>query len=102
MNRLKLLHRFRDSVEVYATSTATLPLGTIDLNRNDYHGGGIVGPQTPSPSGPAAPPHHGPVALHRHRHPRTGSGTADTAGGTDTMGWEASATAYDAAGNLAS
>lgn len=93
-----------DSVVVRnAADTALLPLGSIDLNRSDYNGGGLVGsrpaltfgvsgtPSTMVQSGASIT-----ITL------GTGSGTANTAGATGTMAWSPSATAFDAAGNLAS
>lgn len=93
-----------DSVRIYdAANSTVLPLGTINLNRTDYHGGGLLGTKAPLTFGASGTPstmvRSGAtitVTL------GTGSATADTAGGNGTMGWSASATAYDAAGNTAS
>jgi len=92
-----------DSVTVRnAVNTAQLPLGSVNLNRHDYHGGGLLGAQpaltfgvtgtasTMTQSGATVT-----VVL------GTASATADTAGGTATMAWSPSNLAYDAAGNVA-
>lgn len=93
-----------DSVVVYnSANLATLPLGTVDLNRSDYHGGGLLGTLSPITFGASGTPSTMvqtgstlTVSL------GTGSDTANTAGGTGTMTWTPSGVPYDAAGNLAS
>ena len=90
-----------DSVEIRnATDTTQLPLGTIDLNRSDYHGGGLLGAQAPLRFGATGTPSTMvqttstiTVTL------GTASSTADTAGGSAAITWSPSSAAYDAAGN---
>jgi hypothetical protein len=86
-----------------ASDNAQLPLGSVNLSRSDYHGGSLLGAATPLRFGASGTPstmvQSGAtitVTL------GTGSGTADTAGGTATMAWAPSTIAYDAAGNLTS
>lgn len=93
-----------DSFTVYdAANSALLPLGTVDLNRDDYHGGGLIG------SAPDLTFGAGGTASTMVRSGSTivitlgtASDTADTAGGNGTMSWAPSGTPYDAAGNTSS
>lgn len=93
-----------DSVVVRnAADSAALPLGSVNLNRSDYHGGGLLGTQAPltfGASGTASTMVQSGVTITVTL--GTGSATADTAGGSATMTWSPSTTAYDAAGNSAS
>lgn len=93
-----------DSVAVYdSANAAALPLGTVDLGRNDYHGGGLLGTAnavTFGASGTRSSMAQSGATITVTL--GTASATADTAGGTGAMGWTPSATPYDRAGNLAS
>lgn len=87
-----------DSVTVWnAANSSQLPLGTIDLNDDDYHGTalGTASPitfaSTMVQSGPTIT-----ITL------GSASGSVETASGSTTMAWSPSASAYDAAGNAAS
>lgn len=86
-----------------AANSANLPLGTVDLNRDDYHGGGLIGTATPLDFGASGTPstmvQSGAtitVTL------GTGSTTATTASGSGTMAWSPAAGPYDGAGNALS
>lgn len=86
-----------------AANSAQLPLGSVNLNRSDYHGGGLLGAQTPISFGATGTASTmvqsgGTITVTLG----TGSGAADTAGGNGTMAWSPSIIAYDAAGNAAS
>ena len=86
-----------------AANSAQLPFGSVNLNRSDYHGGGLLGAQPPltfGASGTASTMVQSGATITITL--GTGSGTADTAGGNGTMAWSPSATPYDAAGNAAS
>jgi hypothetical protein len=93
-----------DSVAIWnAADSASLPFGSVDLNRSDYHGGGLLGAQSPLRFGASGTPSTmvqtgATITITLG----TGSGTADTASGSATMVWSPSTTAYDAAGNLTS
>lgn len=93
-----------DSVAIWnAADSVPLPFGSVNLNRSDYHGGGLLGAQSPLRFGASGTPSTmvqtgATITITLG----TGSGTADTAGGNGTMAWAPSATAYDAAGNLTS
>ena len=92
-----------DRVEVYDAANADqLPLGTVDLNQSDYHGGGLLGTQAPLTFGASGTPstmvQSGAtitVTL------GTASGAADTATSSGSMVWSPSTAAYDGAGNAA-
>ena len=93
-----------DSVAVYdSANVAALPLGSVDLGRNDYHGGGLLGTATPVTFGASGTrstmAQSGATVTVTLG---TASATADTAAGTGAMVWTPSATAYDQAGNLSS
>ncbi|MDQ4096691.1 MAG: hypothetical protein M3144_02320 [Actinomycetota bacterium] len=89
-----------DSVRIYnAVNASQLPLGSVNLNRGDYHGttlgtasalsfGAGGTPSTMVASGSAIT-----VIL------GTASGSADTAAGAGAMVWAPSTSAYDGAGN---
>lgn len=84
-----------------ASNTLPLPFGTVNLNRHDYHGGGLIGTATALSFGASGTPstmiQAGSVITITLG---TGSGTADTAGGSGGMQWgSAAVTLYDAAGN---
>ncbi len=93
-----------DSVTVWNAANGTqLPLGSVDLNRSDYHGGGLIGTSPPLTFGLSGTPstmvQSGStitVTL------GTASATAETAGGNSATTWTPDTAAYDAAGNLAS
>ena len=93
-----------DGVTVWnAANGSQLPLGSIDLNRSDYHGGGLIGTASPltfGAGGTASTMVQSGSAITITL--GTASATADTAGGSGTMNWTPSTTAYDAAGNTAS
>ena len=89
-----------DSFDVRnASNSATLPLGSVNLNNSDYHGGGLIGTSSPLTFGATGTPstmvQSGSVITITLG---TGSGTADT-GGTTTMTWSPSTVPFDAAGN---
>lgn len=85
-----------------AANTADIPLGTVNLNASNYHGGGLLGAQTPLSFGASGTPstmvQSGSVITITLG---AASGTGDT-GSTTTMTWSPSTAAYDAAGNAAS
>ena len=89
-----------DSVGIYdAANLAALALGSVDLNRGDYHGT-VIGTQSPltfGATGTASTMVQSGSSITITL--GTGSATADTAGGSGTMAWAPSALAYDAAGN---
>ena len=93
-----------DSVTIWnAADNAQVPFGSVNLNRSDYHGGGLLGAQSPLRFGASGTPSTmvqagATITITLG----TGSATADTASGSATMVWAPSATAYDAAGNLTS
>lgn len=93
-----------DSVTVRnAANSAQLPLGSVNLNRSDYHGGGLIGAQMPlsfGATGTASTMVQSGATITVTL--GTASATADTAGGNGTMAWSPSITAYDAAGNAVS
>ena len=93
-----------DSLAVYDAANATaVALGTVDLGRNDYHGGGLLGTATPvtfGASGTRSSMAQSVSAITVTL--GTASASADTAAGTGTMVWSPAGTAYDRAGNLAS
>lgn len=90
-----------DSFSVFNSTNLTQLLGTVNLNRPDFHGGGLIGSRpyltfgaTGTPSTMEQAGATITVTL------GTASGTADTAGGSAGMQWSsAPATLYDAAGN---
>ncbi|HVL50533.1 MAG TPA: signal peptidase I, partial [Actinomycetota bacterium] len=89
-----------DSFDVRnASNSATLPLGSVNLNNSDYHGGGLIGTSSPLTFGATGTPstmvQSGSVITITLG---TGSDTADT-GGTTTMTWSPSTVPFDAAGN---
>ena len=93
-----------DSFAIYnAANSAQLPFGTVNLNRNDYHGGGLIGTASPALFGASGTPstmvQSGSTITITLGTASTGT---DTAGGNGTMAWSPSVTPYDAAGNLTS
>lgn len=93
-----------DSVAIWnAADSGALPFGSVNLNRSDYYGGGLLGAQSPLRFGAGGTPstmvQSGATITITLG---TGSAKADTAGGSATMVWAPSADAYDAAGNLTS
>ncbi len=93
-----------DSLTVWnAADSSQLPLGSVNLNRSDYHGGGLLGTATPltfGASGTASTMVQSGSTITITL--GTAGATADTAGGTGTMTWTPSTIAYDAAGNASS
>ena len=93
-----------DSVAIWnAADSAPLPFGSVNLNRSDYYGGGLIGALSPLRFGASGTPSTmvqagATITITLG----TDSATADTANGSATMAWTPSATAYDAAGNLTS
>jgi hypothetical protein len=91
-----------DSFVIYnAANSAQLPFGTVDLNRNDYHGNGIIGTASPALFGASGTPstmvQSGSAITVTLGTASTGT---DTAGGNGTMSWSPSITPYDGAGNV--
>jgi hypothetical protein len=90
-----------DSVTIWnATDGAQLPFGSVNLNRSDYYGGGLLGAQPPLRFGASGTPstmikEGATITITLG----TGSATAETANGSATMNWTPSASAYDIAGN---
>lgn len=92
-----------DSFTVWnGANTSQLPFGSVNLNRSDYHGGGLLGAKAPLTFGASGTPStmvQSDVTITVTL--GTGSGTAETANGSATMNWSPTTTPYDAAGNSA-
>ncbi len=92
-----------DTVTVWnAANNALLPFGPVNLDRSDYHEGGLIGASGPisfGASGSASTMVQSGSTITITL--GTGSGTADTAGGNGTMTWEPTTSPYDVAGNAA-
>ncbi len=93
-----------DSVSVWnAANSVQLSLGTVDLDRSDYHGGTFIGTRptiTFGATGTASTMIQSSSTITITL--GTASAAADTAGGNGTMNWAPSVAAFDAAGNVLS
>lgn len=87
-----------DSFTVWnAANNALLPFGSVDLNQDNYHGGGILGALSPiNFTGSTMVQSGSSITITLG----TASGTADT-GSVTTMNWSPTTNPYDAAGNAA-
>jgi hypothetical protein len=86
-----------DTVLIYnSTNTVQLPLGSVDLGRNDYVSPNRTFGASGTPSAMARSGSTITITL------GTASGSVTTAGGTGTMTWTPSASTYDRAGNAGS
>ena len=86
-----------DTVEIYnSTNTTRLPIGSVNLDRNDYTSSDRTFGASGTPSTMVMSGNSITITL------GTASGSVSTASGTGSMSWTPSATAQDRAGNACS